>query len=149
MTRFVGTPLRGTEFSTVSDEAFSVRIGGDNHPRVRIDAGGRLVFSSGAETGDTNLFRLSANLLKTDDVFQAALGLVTLTTNGTPNTSLPDGALAVDVSNNKFYFRSSSLWTEVSGGGVLSGDVDGGDLINIEEAEVSNYVIIGFDGGGV
>lgn len=148
MTRFVGTPLRGIEFSSVSDEAISARVNNDTHPRVRIDAGGRLTWSSGSAAGDTTLYRISANTLYTDDVFQAALGLVTLTTNGAPVASLPDGALAIDTTNNKFYFRSSSSWTEVSGGGLLSGDVDGGIVSpEIYEAEVTNYVMVGFDGG--
>lgn len=149
MTRFVGTPLRGIEFSSVSDEAISARVNLDAHPRIRIDAGGRLTWASGSAAGDTNLYRISANTLYTDDVFQAALGLVTLTTNGTPSSALPNGALAVDTTNNKFFFRSNSTWTEVSGGaGLLSGDVDGGILsAEIYEAEVTNYVIVGFDGG--
>lgn len=150
MTRFVGTPLRGIEFSSPSDEAISARVNGDNYPRVRIDAGGRLTWSSGEATGDTNLYRLSANTLYTDDAFQAALGLITLTTTGEPTASLSDGALAVDTTNNKFYFRSNSQWQEVSGGnaGLLSGDVDGGILSpEIHEAEVTNYVMVGFDGG--
>jgi hypothetical protein len=76
---------------------------------------------------------------------------VTLTTNGTPTSELPNGAIAVDTTNNKFFFRSNSTWTEVSGGaGLLSGDVDGGIISpEIYEAEVTNYVIVGFDGGAV
>jgi hypothetical protein len=147
MTRFVGTPLRGIEFSTVSDETFSVRVNGDNYARVRIDAGGRLNWSSGSATFDTNLFRDSANMLQTDDAFKAALGIVTLTTIGVPSAVLPDGAIAIDTQNDTFYFRSNSLWQEISGGGALSGDVDGGDnLAEILEAEVTNYVIVEFDG---
>lgn len=150
MTRFVGTPLRGIEFGSPSDEAISTRVNEDSYPRIRIDAGGRLTWSSGSATGDTNLYRISANTLYTDDVFQSALGLVTLTTNGAPTSALPDGALAIDTTNDKFYFRSSSSWTEVSGGGLLSGDVDGGIVSpEIYEAEVTNYVVIGFDGGAV
>jgi hypothetical protein len=150
MTRFVGTPLRGIEFSSPSDESFSTRVNLDSHARIRIDAGGRLTWSSGSAAGDTNLYRVSANTLYTDDVFQAALGLVTLTTDGTPTAALPNGAIAIDTTNNKFFFRSNSTWTEVSGtaGGLLSGDVDGGILSpEIHEAEVTNYVLVGFDGG--
>lgn len=43
-----------------------------------------------------------------------------------------------------------SAWVpgEGSGGGLLSGDVDGGILSpEINEAEVTNYVLVGFDGG--
>lgn len=147
MTKFVGTPLRGVGFSSVSDEAVSARVNGDTHPRLRIDAGGRITWSSGEATGDTNLFRTSANLLFTDDAFQAALGVITLTTAGAPSAALPDGALAVDTTNTKLYFRSNSLWNEISSG-LLSGDADGGN-VDAEplEAEVTNYVMIGFDGG--
>lgn len=147
MTKFVGTPLRGVDFSSVSDEAVSARVNGDTHPRLRIDAGGRITWSSGEATGDTNLFRNSANLLFTDDAFQAALGVITLTTAGAPSAALPDGALAVDTTNTKLYFRSNSLWNEISSG-LLSGDADGGN-VDAEplEAEVTNYVMIGFDGG--
>lgn len=148
MTKFVGNPLRGVDFATVSDEALSARITADAQARIRIDAGGRITWGGGSAAGDTNLYRMSTNTLYTDDVFQSALGLVTLTTNGSPVSSLPDGAIAVDTTNNKFFFRSSSTWTEVSGGGLLSGDVDGGILSpEIHEAEVTNYVMVGFDGG--
>lgn len=149
MTKFVGNPLRGVDFATVSDEALSARVTADAQARIRIDAGGRITWGGGADAGDTNLYRMSTNTLYTDDIFQSALGLVTLTTNGSPVSSLPDGAIAVDTTNNKFFFRSSSTWTEISSG-LLSGDVDGGIVSpEIQEAEVTNYVIVGFDGGAV
>jgi len=117
VTRFVGTPLRGIEFSTASDEAISARVNGDGHPRIRIDAGGRITWSSGETSGDTTLYRDDTDLLTTDDVFKASGGLVTLATDGTPTAELPDGALAIDTTNNLFYFRSDSTWNQVSGGG--------------------------------
>jgi hypothetical protein len=151
MTKFVGTPLRGIAFSTVSDEAVSALVSGDAFPRIRIDAGGRLTWSSGSATGDTTLYRSAANTLFTDDVFQSALGLVTLTTAGAPSTTLPDGAMAIDTTNNSFYFRSGSTWQQVSASGTsLSGDVDG-DNVYAEplEAEVTNHVVLVFNGGAV
>jgi hypothetical protein len=57
MTRFVGTPLRGIEFSSVSDEAISARVVSDAHARIRIDAGGRITWSSGSQSGDVNLYQ--------------------------------------------------------------------------------------------
>jgi hypothetical protein len=138
MTRFVGTPLRGIEFANAGDEAVSARVGSDAHPRIRIDAGGRITWASGSATGDTNLYRSSANTLTTDDVFVATSGMVTLTTNGAPNASLPNGALAVDTTNHVFYYRSNSTWTQVTGGGggganvtissTAPTDPDNGDL---------------------
>jgi hypothetical protein len=114
MTRFVGTPLRGTEFSSASDEAISARVGTDSYPRIRIDAGGRITWASGSATGDTTLYRDSANVLKTDDVFQALSGVITLTTAGVPTVSIADGAIAVDTTNNEFYYRSGGQWIQVS-----------------------------------
>ena len=117
MTKFVGTPLRGFDFNSVASEALSARVHSDSVPRIRIDAGGKITWGSGSAAGDTNLYRDSANTLTTDDVFVATGGMVTLTTNGVPNTALPDGALAVDTTNHVFYYRSNSTWTQVTGGG--------------------------------
>ena len=117
MTRFVGTPLRGIEFANAGDEAISVRVISDSQARVRIDAGGRITWSSGSAAGDTVLFRDAANYLKTEDAFEAEGGLITITTDGSPSASLPDGALAIDTTNNVFYFRSNSTWNQVTGGG--------------------------------
>lgn len=116
MTRFVGTPLRGTEFATPSDEAISARVVNDAHPRLRIDAGGRLTWSSGSSAGDVTLYRDAANILKSDDLLQALGGIATITTNGVPTDSSPDGTIAVDTTNDTFYFRSSGQWLEVSSG---------------------------------
>lgn len=118
MTKFVGTPLRGFDFNSVASEALSARVHSDSVPRIRIDAGGKITWGSGSAAGDTNLYRDSANTLTTDDVFVATGGMVTLTTNGVPNTALPDGALAVDTTNHVFYYRSNSTWTEVTSGGA-------------------------------
>jgi len=124
MTKFVGTPLRGFDFSTVASEALSARVNSDTVPRIRIDAGGKITWGSGSAAGDTNLYRSDSNTLTTDDVFVATGGMVTLTTNGAPNTSLPNGALAVDTTNHVFYYRSNSTWTQVSAG-------DGGANVTI------------------
>lgn len=139
MTKFVGTPLRGFDFSTVASEALSARVNSDTVPRIRIDAGGKITWGSGSAAGDTNIYRSSENTLTTDDVFVATGGMVTLTTNGAPNASMPNGALAVDTTNHVFYYRSNSTWTQVSagegGGGAnvtisstAPADPDNGDL---------------------
>jgi len=114
MAKFVGTPLRGFDFNSVAAEALSARVHSDSVPRIRIDAGGKITWGSGSAAGDTNLYRSEANVLTSDDVFNATGGMVTLTTNGAPNTALPNGALAVDTTNHKFYFRSNSTWNIVS-----------------------------------
>lgn len=114
MTKFVGTSLRGFDFSSPSSEALSARVSSDNTPRIRIDAGGRITWGPGNAAGDTNLYRSEENVLTTDDLFKATGGLVTITANGAPNYAIPDGGLAVDTTNDTFYFRSGGEWLEVA-----------------------------------
>lgn len=71
MAKFVGNPVKATDFSTVSDEAVSTKVSGDTASRIRIDAGGKITWGSGSSSGDTNLYRDDANVLKTDDTFKA------------------------------------------------------------------------------
>lgn len=150
MTKFVGTPLRGIEFASPSDEAVSARVSGDTQSRVRIDAGGRITWTSGSSTsGSVALYRESNDLLLTPDIFKAASGVITLTTSGEPTVTMDDGAMAIDTVNNVFYFRSGNQWRQVSTG--MSGEeLDGGTpRPGPHEAEVSNYVTITFDGGEI
>ena len=117
MAKFIGTPIRGTDFATVSDEAISAKVSADTHARIRIDAGGRITWGSGSSSGDINLYRDSASVLVTDNIFKATSGLVTLTTDGAPTETLPNGALAIDSTNSQFYFRSNNSWNLVEGAG--------------------------------
>ena len=67
-------------------------------------------------------------------VIRASNGVVTLTSAGTPVASLPDGAIAIDTTNAKLFFRSGSTWNEVTGGGGGGG---GGSLTVATTAPVS------------
>jgi len=111
------SPLRGNDFYSPSDEAVSARVSGDTHARVRIDAGGRITWGTGSGTGDTKLYRTESNSLLTDGIFSASGGVVTLTTSGSPTVSMADGAIAIDSTNNVFYYRSSGEWRQVVAGG--------------------------------
>ena len=124
MTRFVGNPLRGTEFANAGDEAISARVGTDSYPRVRIDAGGRITWSAGTATGDTTLYRSESNTLVTDDVFKALQGVVTVVTDGVPTQALPNGAIAIDTTNNVFYYRSDATWLKVSSSSITVSDTE-------------------------
>jgi hypothetical protein len=143
MTRVVGTPITAVEFANLGDEAFSAKLTGDSVTRVRIDAGGRITWSSGASTGDVTLYRNGANILRTDDTFDAVGGIITLTSDGEPTENLADGALAIDTSNNTLYFRSGSVWRTVATG-ASSIDLDGlTDVVITSEAAGE---ILVFDG---
>jgi hypothetical protein len=139
-------PVTIRNLTSASSEAFTIYVDQDAHPRLQVQAGGRLVWGTGGVTGDVNLYRSDTNVLTTDDLFKAVSGLVTLTTNGAPTAVLPDGTLAVDTLNDDFYFRSGGEW-KLTSGGAIAGDIDGGNALNdILEAEVSNYAIMTFDG---
>ncbi len=112
------TPITIKQLASAGSDALTVFLDGETYGRVKLEAGGRLSWSNGAGSYDTNLYRDSANVLATDDVLKAISGVVTLAVNGVPTAALPDGAIAVDTLNNAFYFRSNSTWTQVSGGGA-------------------------------
>ena len=111
-------PITIKQLASASYDALTVSIDGDSYGRIKIEAGGRLSWGDGGGTFDTNLYRDSANTLATDDVLKAIAVVVTLAVACAPTAALPDGALAVDTTNNVFYFRSNSTWTQVSGGGA-------------------------------
>ena len=143
------TPITIKQLSSASSDGLTIFVDADTYARLKLEAGGRLTWGDGSATGDTNLYRSAANTLKTDDTFQALSGVITLTTAGEPTVSIDDGAMAVDTTNNVFYYRSSGVWRQVSatasgeeldGGGAMAGPV---------EAEVTNYITIQFDGGEV
>ena len=110
--------LSARKFSAASSTALDIFVGSESNARVVVDAGGKITWGTGSSSGDVTLYRDAANALKTDDVFEAALGIVTLATDGAPSSSIANGALAVDTTNDVFYFRSSGAWQEVSGGGA-------------------------------
>jgi len=104
--------------ASASSEALRTKVAGEGNARMSMDAGGKITWGSGSASGDVTLYRSAANTLKTDDTLVATTGIVTLATDGAPSTALDNGALAVDTTNDVFYFRSSGAWQEVSGGGA-------------------------------
>ena len=77
--------LSAQKFSSAASTAFDVFVSGDSNARIAVDAGGKITWGAGDGAGDVTLYRSAANALKTDDTFQAAAGLLTLTTSGTPS----------------------------------------------------------------
>ena len=112
------TAISVEELAAASSQAVGVKVDGDSAARGKIDAGGKITGGSGSAAGDATLYRSAANILKTDDTLEAASGVVTMATDGAPSAALANGAIAVDTTNDTFYFRSSGSWQEVSGGGA-------------------------------
>jgi hypothetical protein len=111
------TPITIKQLASAGSDALTVFLDGEVYGRVKLEAGGRISWSDGAGTYDTNLYRDGANTLATDDVLKALAGVVTMTVAGVPSAALPNGALAVDTTNHQFYFRSNNAWNLVEGGG--------------------------------
>ena len=118
MARSFKTVVSVDDQASASSEALRTKVAGDSNARMSMDAGGKITWGAGSASGDVTLYRSAANTLKTDDTLVATTGIVTLATDGAPSTALANGALAVDTTNDVFYFRSSGAWQEVSGGGA-------------------------------
>jgi hypothetical protein len=63
-------PITVKQLTSASSDAVTVYVDQDTYARLKVEAGGRLVWGDGSATGDVNLYRDSANVLKTDDTFK-------------------------------------------------------------------------------
>lgn len=82
--------IRARFFNTVSDTALDIGLNGETNPKLSIDAGGKISWGAGdVSTVDTNLYRDSANVLKTDDTFKA------------PSIVIDTDTLVVDAVNDR------------------------------------------------
>lgn len=66
------TSIKARYFGATSSTAVDIGVNSDTEARVKIDAGGRVTWGSGAVIGDVTLYRDAADVLKTDDTFKAA-----------------------------------------------------------------------------
>lgn len=85
-------PVTIKQLSSSGSDAITVYVDADSYARLKLEAGGRLTWGPGSGTGDTNLYRDSADVLKTDDTFKAASlfvdGIEIDTTGATTNQIL-------------------------------------------------------------
>jgi len=64
-------PITVKQLTSAGSDAVTVYVDADTYARLKIEAGGRLVWGDGSGSGDVTLYRDSANVLKTDDTFKA------------------------------------------------------------------------------
>jgi hypothetical protein len=64
------TPITVKQLASAGSDAVTIYVDADTYARLKIEAGGRLTWGSGSATGDVNLYRDSADVLKTDDTFK-------------------------------------------------------------------------------
>lgn len=104
-------PITVQDLSSSGSDAITVFIDNESYARLKLEAGGRLVWGDGAGAGDVNLYRDSSDTLKTNAKFVSAKELVSANSAGDEggeiqlalpqtNTSL-SGGVAIDVYQNR------------------------------------------------
>lgn len=113
-----GNLIRSTRAAS-TDSAYETRVTGDSIARWFVDSSGKQWWGTGAAAVDTNLYRSAANLLKTDDVFNAQ---VETTSSG---MTAGTGWSAVSFTGRRTC-GITSVWVVVSRtGATLTGDSQG------------------------
>jgi len=107
-----------TYFSVVrtasTDYSFLTTVTGDTTARWSINAAGRMDWSAGSGSLDTNFYRSAADTLKSDDGIWAVGGLATTSKAGIPTDAdlvagmQQVGAMILDTTNNRIYFRTAA-----------------------------------------
>ena len=103
--------IRAKKFSTSADTAVEIAPYNSATPNFTIDAGGKLNWSSGSATADTNLYRSAANVLKTDDSLDVASNLTI------------SGTTVLQQSKEKFTVSAASINSTATNVYVLDGAV--------------------------
>ena len=145
-------PITVKQLSSAGSDAVTVYVDQDTYARLKVEAGGRLTWGDGSAVGDVNLYRDSANVLKTDDTFKAPIlyvdnieidptGATTnqvLKFNGTkfiPGVASTVGSIddlsdviITTAANGQVLAYNGTNWVnqDNSGGGGFSGYLDGG-----------------------
>ncbi len=110
-------PITVKQLTSTGSDAITVFVDADAYARLKLEAGGRITWGPGSGVGDTNLYRDSANVLKTDDTFKAAALFV----NGIEID--PTGAFTNHVLQyNGSKFVSASVTFGGGGGGATNLD---------------------------
>jgi cytoskeletal protein CcmA (bactofilin family) len=103
-------PVTIKNLSSAGSDGITVFLDQESFARLKVEAGGRITWGAGAGAGDTNLYRDTANVLKTDDTFKSA-GLFVAGTQIDPTGATVGDALVF----NGTKFVSASV---AAGGGT-------------------------------
>ena len=108
-------PITVKQLASAGSDAVTVYVDQDTYSRLKVEAGGRLTWGSGASAGDVNLYRDGVDVLKTDDTFKTPTLFV-------DNIEIdPTGAVTNDVlvyNGSKFTAASVALGGGGGGGGA-------------------------------
>jgi hypothetical protein len=87
-------------------------------------AGTGVTLANNSGENATPTIAIGQSVETTDDVtfntLTATAGVITLTSSGAPTSTIADGALAVDTTNDILYVRSNGSWVESSGGASVT-----------------------------
>lgn len=107
-------PITVKQLASAGSDAVTVYVDADTYARLKLEAGGRLVWGSGSGAGDTNLYRDEADTLKTDDNFKVGGKLSVVASSGdeggeiflapAQTNSTLNGGVTIDVYQNKIRF---------------------------------------------
>lgn len=106
-------PITVKQLTSAGSDAITIYVDADTYARLKVEAGGRLVWGPGNGVGDVNLYRDGADVLKTDDTFKTPTLFVNNIEIDPSGASVGD-ALTFD--GTKF----SSASVSSSGGGSAS-----------------------------
>ena len=116
---------------SVNDELYVAPGGGltTTRPTATTDAVQKIgrVIRSDASTGEILVVGAGRsndvpNQISVTGTVEGQSGVITSTSSGAPTATISDGAIAVDTTNDKLYFRSGSTWQVVTGGGATNSD---------------------------
>lgn len=113
MARKFKTPITIDELGSASSQALAANVDGDSQNRINIDAGGKITWGSGSATGDTTLYRSTADTLKTDDAFTAT----SLAVTGQFTFPTSDGSADQVITTNG---SGTLTWSDVSANATVS-----------------------------
>jgi len=107
------TPITIDDLGSASSQALAANVDGDSQNRINIDAGGKITWGSGSTTGDTTLYRATADTLKTDDAFTAT----SLAVTGQFTFPTSDGSADQVITTNG---SGTLTWSDVSANASVS-----------------------------
>lgn len=98
------------------DAALTTQVGAEVDRRLKVEASGKMTWGNGAAAGDTNLYRPSANKLKTDDALDidgtlAVLGEV----SALSTLKINNVAVKPEVNPDQQIFTASGTWNKPAG----------------------------------
>lgn len=129
-------PITVRQLSSAGSDAITIYVDQDTYSRLKIEAGGRLTWGPGSGVGDVNLYRDSADVLRTDDTFKTPTLFVD-NIEIDPTGAVTDHVLKYD--GTKFVSASVTF-----GGGGGSTTLDG--LTDVGVVAPETYQTLVYDG---